>query len=535
MTQNPDERMVPDLQNRAGSVPPVCSDGRDVGFAAGFAVLSILTADAALYRGMNLGFAVCALALLAAVWAYSWKKGMRVTAFGLLCTACVAAGAGCFAVSADAAVRLCLLPVMGVLFAASFAQGTGAGRFDCGTFRIAAETVRMALVIPLQGMGRMLRALLYKKSGETVQRRRYGGVLLGAVCAVPALFVVVPLLMRSDAAFEGVMRKTVFVHAGEAFTAVLFGGILFLFLFSLVFSVRRGLTGEKPAAVRARTWGLDCGAVSAFLGVIAFFYVLYLLSQTAYFFSAFSGVLPEDFTAAAYARRGFFEMAALCAVNLLLTGLAVLLARRRPDGRLHPAVRALGTFICCFSVLLIATAAAKMILYVQAFGMTRLRVLTTLFMLLLAATFLCVLARLYAPRFAYMKVIVLTAALLLLAAGYADIDAVIARYNVDAYRTGALETVDVDALCALGDGATPQLARLLNDRDPAVRAQAGAELALRAQRFYDVSLENGTAVLTQRDTDGVWAYNAATEGARRQLDALRPELMPYFAELDGIE
>ncbi len=82
------------------------------------------------------------------------------------------------------------------------------------------------------------------------------------------------------------------------------------------------------------------------------------VSQLAYFFSAFSGMLPEGqgFTSAAYARRGFFELTAIAAVNILLLLLVLLLAKRGPTGRISPGVKALSLFIGVFTLLLGATA-----------------------------------------------------------------------------------------------------------------------------------------------------------------------------------
>ena len=532
--QVPDFPQPGKTQTRQEKAPPaVCSDGKDVAFAALFAVLGVLTADAVLYKGMNLGFSAAVLALLAAIAVYSWKKGMRPTAFSVFCVLAVAAGAVCFTFSADGLIRFCLTVMMAVLFAAAFAQTAGIGRFDCGTYQIFAETVRLALVIPASGMQQMLRALMYKKVGDAVCRRRSGGVLAGALCAVPVLLVLVPLLMRSDAAFEGVMKNTLFADAGEIFAVLLCGAVLFLFLFSLLFSARRGLAGAGSAPTGQRVQKLDCIAAAVFLGVISFFYVLYLLSQSAYFFSAFAGILPENFSVAAYARRGFFEMTAICAINLILAAFAMIFTRRKAE-KPHPAVRALCVFICAFSLILIAAALSKMVLYVRSFGMTRLRVLTSLFMLLLAVTFICVAVRFFARRFAYMKVIAASAAVILLAAGYVNVDAVIARYNVQAYRSGALETVDVAALGELGDAAVPCIAQLLQDDDADVAAAAGSELAGRMYRYYVPDTDgDGTVRWRPREDRSLWRRNVVTDSAEKQLYALREELSPYLAAFAG--
>lgn len=117
--------------------------------------------------------------------------------------------------------------------------------------------------------------------------------------------------------------------------------------------------------------------LNTFLGVVAFCYLLYLVSQLAYFFSAFEGILPEGYTQAEYARRGFFEMSALCSINLLMVLVSIGQVRRNPE--VPRLTRFLCLFILVFSLVLAACSASKMGLYIGVYGLTRLRVLTSLF------------------------------------------------------------------------------------------------------------------------------------------------------------
>ena len=155
-------------------------------------------------------------------------------------------------------------------------------------------------------------------------------------------------------------------------------------------------------------------------------------------------------------------------------------------------------------------------------------------MLLLAVTFICVAVRFFARRFAYMKVIAASASVMLLAAGYVNVDAVIARYNVQAYRSGALETVDVAALGELGDAAVPSIAQLLQDDDADVAAAAGSELAGRMYRYYVPDTDgDGTVRWRPREDRSLWRRNVVTDSAEKQLYALREELSPYLAAFAG--
>ena len=72
----------------------------------------------------------------------------------------------------------------------------------------------------------------------------------------------------------------------------------------------------------------------------------------------------------------------------------------------------------------------------------------------------------------YMPVLMISALLLGGGALWADVDTVVAAYNVHAYQTGKLETVDVGYLWELGSGAVPQIAKLVDDENPEVARQA---------------------------------------------------------------
>jgi predicted P-loop ATPase/GTPase len=65
---------------------------------------------------------------------------------------------------------------------------------------------------------------------------------------------------------------------------------------------------------------------------------------------------------------------------------------------------------------------------------------------------------------------------------WADVDTVVACYNVRAYQAGVLETVDISHLQSLSDGAVPYIAELTQDHDQAVANRAKAALSQRERR-----------------------------------------------------
>lgn len=434
------------------------SDRRDSVLAAVLLALSVLFANFSLYGGFRLGYAIGFLAVLVCGAVYLSRRLRRPTLYGAFCLTAAVATLGIFLWHADGAIRFFAVCGMTLLSALALLDATGIGRRDGGTIAVLPDVGRLLLSRPFAHLDKAIPAIFWVKKGDAIEKRRFGGALLGLLCALPVLLVVVPLLLEADAAFEGLLEHTILDNLGEIFVSVLVGVLLFMLLFTLLFGLRHDLP-EKPAAVRVPQQGVSAMGINAFLGTISAVYVLYLFSQLAYFLSAFSGILPEDYTVAQYARRGFFEMCAICAINLLLVAVCLGLSRKQ-EGKAPLSTRLVALFVLLFSLGLVATALSKMVLYVGSFGMTRLRVLTGVFMVMLAAVLLFVAIRLFWVRFSYMRAAVVAIAVIGLAVGYVDVDTFIARYNIHAYEQGQIEELDVDHLTELSEGAIPYLVEL---------------------------------------------------------------------------
>jgi hypothetical protein len=221
--------------------------------------------------------------------------------------------------------------------------------------------------------------------------------------------------------------------------------------------------------------------------MVCLVYVVYLLSQLAYFAGGLSGILPEGYTLSEYARRGFFEMAWLCVINLSILCFALWQIRQEKLPRL---TKIAGTFLGAITVFLVITASAKMLLYIGSYGLTRLRVLTQVIMLWLALTTILVTLRLFKPNFGYMKAVVLTAMILGTLVFWVDVNTVVASYNVKAYQSGKLETMDVGYLNTLGSASTPWLIELTQDDDPEVAKTAQDILEIRSTSWNYIGLED---------------------------------------------
>ena len=126
-----------------------------------------------------------------------------------------------------------------------------------------------------------------------------------------------------------------------------------------------------------------------------------------------------------------------------------------------------------------ATALSKMVLYMGSFGLTRLRILTSVFMVFLAVIVIAEAVKLFVGRLQVIRLAVVLGAVLLIALSLSNVDGQVARYNVEAWRSGRLDSLDMDTVCCLDDGATPIFVELSQESDQKIAERAKKELARR--------------------------------------------------------
>ncbi len=292
-------------------------------------------------------------------------------------------------------------------------------------------------VMPFVNLGAFWQTL-----GESLRRNRGRtaiGVAIGFVCGLPLLIFLGFLLMRADGAFEALADRLGGEGLESFFTLlrrVLAGLPFAMMAFGILYGAR---SGRRIYQGRAAARFIPVSAACGLLIPVVLLYTAYLVTQLAYFFSAFSGLLPEGYTYSDYARRGFFELCAVCAVNLTLIVLIVRFVRGSSSGSMTRSMRFFIVFLALFSLLLSGTAAAKMILYVRVYGLTPARLRTMWFMLALALTLVFALIRTFRPRFPLARVLAVTLSAMLLAYAYTDADVLSVRYNLAAIERGALE------------------------------------------------------------------------------------------------
>lgn len=457
------------------------SQSRDLVMAILVAVLSFGMMDCLLWAGgIGAGFALGAGLLLAVSLAYL-KHDWRHT--GFYTVACVAVSIlGCVSLvfSADSGMKLLTLLCLLILFTCILMDGMELREWTPGTFRSIGDFFYTAFAASFGKIGAGMYGLFHReREANAKQKAVVGKAMLGLLIAVPIAALLIVLLSGADQAFQGMLESIDLSKFSEKIWTLFLAVPMFILVFSQLFCIRDIRRNRREESGK----GLDPTILTFFLLGVSLVYVAYLFSQLSYFFNGFLGFLPEGFTHAEYARRGFFELTAVSVINILIVILSTALSRKQGD-KLPLGVQLTSLFLCVFSLVLVFTEAAKMKMYMDAFGLTRLRILTTLFMIFLAVVFAALMIHIFVRRFPYLKTAVVVGAVFVVAINFIGVDRMVAEYNVQAYQSGALNTVDVDTITELSAAAVPSLIELADDKDPQVAQDARDELYARWRRLH---------------------------------------------------
>lgn len=478
----PEERPASPVPSYQPYTPPpryvIPMGHRELVFIGAVFVCAALLFNSWLYHGMQLGFALGVAGLLLSSFLYLKRSGRHAGSYSMALLLLSLVIIAAFPCSDDGALKFLSVCALLVVPGLAFCLMTGKNRHDASAFFSVFDGLWTLFAYgfgQMSASGRGIRETARNcgKAGKTG-----GAVALGLLIAVPVVVILVVLLMSADAAFEGLLDLLPEFRWDELLATVLLGAALGYVLYTRTAALHHLPQSNTP--VKARK-GLHALTVNTVLIAASLVYAVYLVSQLAYFVGGFAGILPEEYTLAEYARRGFFEMGWLCAINLLVIACCIALVSAR--GKVPGLTRMLCLFLGLVTLFLVATASAKMLLYIGSYGLTRLRVLTEVFMIWLGLTTVFVCVWLFRPKAGYMKQSVLLALTLCAALLWLDVDAQVARYNVRAYQSGKLETVDMTHLGGLSASAVPYIAELTADSDSSVAQRAVGILESKAAWF----------------------------------------------------
>lgn len=446
--------------------------------------------------------------------------------------------------SSGTAYALDLLLLFSVYYCAELSS---ANRYPKASYLYIIELSRLAFIEPMLNLLLPGTAFIRRIKSKTSSPKLLG-VAMGALLALPVFIVAFALLQSGDAAFEGVTYE-ITKAIGKLFQRLDENGELIYilantfvfgsFVYSTVFGYKykTALMRKKELEIKVqKSTVISPNVICGFLGSISLLYVAYIVSQTSYLFSAMGGRLPAtDITLAHYARRGFFEMSAVAAINLCLIAVGVIFCKRK-GRKINTAVKSISIFICAFTMMLIITAVSKMGLYIAEFGLTHKRLLVFLADAVLFVCFGCIIVRLFSEKFPYMKIILAAVCTLAVSMTLVNTDYIIGKTNVKLFLSGYHEEIDLDELYYNIDEYTAMLCF-----DELMKKGDGLHFSKEKVKTY-----MGRIYENNKDREGIYTFdrlrlhkyitkNEATLKNYLENHNWHYEYSEYYGEIDEVE
>lgn len=460
------------------------------------------------------------LALWGAVYAWLYYAGIRPTVRGNVFAAGAVATIPSIVVTSDEFLIwwLYLGELVVLMYFISTAGGNSVERRLGGM--LAADVVGAVFAAPMSELGALPAAIFVKRrdgAGKKIAKTLLW-ILLGLCIAVIPTFIIT-LMLSFDEGFNRIMEQifSFDIRWSEQIwrrvAAMIFGIPVAVYGYGAVMASRQHniadkMTGEGCESLAQRARCLPPAMVYAAVTPILAVYVVFFISQWEVYMSAFTGRLPEGFIYSDYARKGFFQLVCICAINAcIMLGVHLFVQRKSKTARIL-----LKIYIIVMSVMtlvLVATALSRMGLYISAYGLTLDRIHASWFMTVLAVAFVLAILKQAWGRLRFTAVLIGCVAIMFAALIYCNANAMVANYNADAYLEGRLEYVDIAEIHDMGYAGVPAMIKLAQNADD-------AEVIETAERYLEQTQRN-----MDRAENTIWGFNFPEERARRMIEGVR--------------
>ena len=348
-------------------------------------------------------------------------------------------------------------------------------------------------------------------------------IIRGLLLAIPVLLVFAALFSSADLVFEQRLNDLLTNLNLEKITEYIFRGIYILFVAYFLVGI------IKHAEIRsqnAKLIGKDKPIMAPFLGFteasiilgsVLFLFSTFVVIQFQYFFFTQTNITLAGFTYSEYARRGFGELVAVAVFSLIL--LQSLSTITKLDTERNKKIFS-GLFIglVILVIIILVSSFQRLFLYESAYGFSRLRTYSHVFMIwlgiLLAAV---VITQVFKHRRAFATIALLALMGFTASLNLINVDTFIANQNI--YWAVRGKELDIYYLSTLTSDAVPTLVEMYSSSDlpSKIQEEIGAALVC-----YKVFQE------TDASQKQPWqSFHFSDWNAARELNKVQESLKGY--------
>ena len=366
---------------------------------------------------------------------------------------------------------------------------------------LSGQWTRYALIDYIFGYFRLFGSMIARPLGFASENRdqlslnqnrggQFWPVLRGIVIALPVIAIFASLLSSADPVFASRFEDFIDLFRIQNLPEYIFRLVYILILAYVLAGTFLHAAQKSNETVEEKTWFspfLGFTESSIVLGSVVLLFIAFVVVQFQYFFGGQANIHIQGYTFSEYARRGFGELVMVAFFSLLLLlGLGTVTRRdSEPQKRVFSSF---GVALVGLVIVMLISAYQRLILYEEAYGFSRLRTYTHVFMIWLALLLVVVVILEMTRRERSVGLAMLLVALgFIVSLNVLNVDAFIVKQNIQREIRGANDKAfaegraDLDAqyFLDLSDDAVPPLVDAYESGNlpDVVKGKVGASLA----------------------------------------------------------
>ena len=353
--------------------------------------------------------------------------------------------------------------------------------------------------------------------------KKFLSILLGLVLAAPVLLLLGALLASADPIFADWLEGWLHIFDVDRLAEYIFRFFYILIFAYLIIGMllhailpksKREQPDPQSPLFKGFLGGTETGVILLSVNIL---FAVFLAVQFRYFFGGTTNISETGYTYSEYARRGFGELIAVSIISLLLYVLLGTVARKEKQSSIR-LFTVLSSLLMGQVIVILVSAFQRLLLYEHAYGFTRLRTYSHVFMVWLAVLLAAaIVLEIFHRRGNFALALLVMTFGFGLTLGILNVDSTVVRLNV--LRTDVQE-LDGEYIKSLSTDAVPAMIQsFYASEDAPVRDILGAELACRQ-------------VLLSNEERIPWVgFNWSRFNAKRMLSDIATELEAYPVSL----
>ena len=368
-----------------------------------------------------------------------------------------------------------------------------------------------------------------KTSNGRKKKNNVWPIVRGSLLAIPILLVFAALFSSADLVFEQRVDDLFTYLNLEKITEYIFRGIYILFIAYFLVGI---IKHAESRSQNEKLIGIDKPIVAPFLGFteasiilgsVLLLFSAFVIIQFQYFFFGQTNITLAGFTYSEYARRGFGELVAVAVFSLILLQSLSTITKRDTDKK-KKIFSGLFIGLVILVIIILVSSFQRLFLYESAYGFSRLRTYSHVFMIWLGILLAAIVAiQVFKHRRGFANIALLTLMGFTASLNLLNVDTFIAHQNINRAVHG--RELDISYLSTLTSDAVPTLVKEYSSSNFPSKIKDGIGAALVCYKMFE---EDDVS-----QTQSWQSFHFSDWIAVRELDKVQESLISYQVQDDA--